>query len=109
MLLLTDKYPATDDEQLVHVEIDYPDVEKELARGLPLVKWVLIIPHFIVLFFVGIALWVATVIAWFAILFTARYPRALFDFASGYLCWCLRVWAYAVLLTTDKYPPFSLA
>ena len=108
MLLLTDRYPSTDDEQLVHVEIDYPDAEKELARGLPLVKWILVIPHYIALFFVGIALWITTLIAWFAILFTSHYPRALFNFASGYLRWCLRVWTYTVLLTTDKYPPFSL-
>lgn len=106
--LLTDVYPSTDEEQSVHVEIAYPDVEKELSRGMPLVKWFLAIPHIFVLIFVGIAALVCVVAAWFVILFTGRYPRGLFDFVVGVFRWSLRVSAYAFLLTTDRYPPFSL-
>jgi hypothetical protein len=106
--LLTDVYPSTDDEQSVHIEITYPDVPKDLNRWLPLVKWLLAIPHYIILIFLGIAAFVCVVIAWFAILFTTRYPRGLFDFVVGVYRWSLRVTAYAVLLTTDRYPLFSL-
>ncbi len=106
--LLTDVYPSTDEEQAVHLEIPYPDVPKDLSRGLPLVKWFLAIPHYIILFFLGIAAIVCVVIAWFAILFTGRYPRGLFDFVVGVCRWALRVEAYAFLLTTDRYPLFSL-
>jgi hypothetical protein len=106
--LLTDVYPSTDEEQVVHVEIPYPDVPKDLSRGLPLVKWFLAIPHYIVLACLVIAAFVCVVIAWFAILFTGRYPRGLFDFVVGVSRWGLRVDAYAFLLTTDQYPPFSL-
>jgi hypothetical protein len=106
--LLTDVYPSTDEEQSVHIEITYPDVPKDLNRWLPLVKWLLAIPHYIILFFLGIAAFVCVVIAWFAILFTTRYPRGLFDFVVGVYRWSLRVTAYAVLLTTDRYPLFSL-
>jgi hypothetical protein len=106
--LLTDQYPSTDDQQSVHLEIVYPDAENDLARGMPLVKWLLAIPHYIVLFFLGIAAFVSVVIAWFAILFTGRYPRSLFDFVVGFHRWALRVEAYMLLLVTDRYPPFSL-
>ncbi|MEE8619940.1 MAG: DUF4389 domain-containing protein [Dehalococcoidia bacterium] len=106
--LLTDVYPSTDEEQSVHIEIPYPDVPKDLNRGLPLVKWFLAIPHYIVLACLGIAAIVCVVIAWFAILFTGRYPRGLFDFVVGVSRWGLRVAAYAFLLTTDQYPLFSL-
>ena len=106
--LLTDVYPSTDEEQAVHIEIPYPDVPKDLSRGLPLVKWFLAIPHYIILVFLGIAAIVCVVIAWFAILFTGRYPRGLFDFVVGVYRWSLRVAAYAFLLTTDRYPLFSL-
>ena len=106
--LLTDVYPSTDEEQAVHLEIPYPDVPKDLSRGLPLVKWFLAIPHYIVLVCLGIAAIVCVVIAWFAILFTGRYPRGLFDFVVGVFRWSLRVDAYAFLLTTDRYPLFSL-
>ena len=106
--LLTDEYPSTDEEQIVHIEIPYPDVKNELNRWLPLVKWFLAIPHYIVLFFLYIAAVVCVIIAWFAILFTGRYPRGLFDFVVGVYRWSLRVVAYALLLTTDRYPPFSL-
>lgn len=106
-LLLTDKYPSTVDEQSVHLDIDYPNVEQDLNRWLPLVKWLLAIPHFIVLAVLAILVVFAVVIAWFAILFTGRYPRALFDFVVGVGRWALRVQAYAFLLVTDRYPPFS--
>jgi hypothetical protein len=106
--LLTDVYPSTDEEQAVHIEIPYPDVPKDLNRGLPLVKWFLAIPHYIILACLAIAAIVCVVIAWFAILFTGRYPRGLFDFVVGVSRWSLRVAAYAFLLTTDRYPLFSL-
>ena len=106
--LLTDRYPSTVEEQSVHLEIDYPDVETDLNRWFPLLKWLLAIPHYIVLFFLGIAAFFAVILAWFAILATGRYPRALFDFIVGVGRWGLRVAAYAFLLVTDRYPPFSL-
>jgi hypothetical protein len=106
--LLTDHYPSTVEEQAVHLEIDYPDVENDLKRGLPLVKWLLAIPHYIVLAFLAIGAFFAVIAAWFAILFTGRYPRSLFDFVVGVGRWGLRVNAYACLLVTDRYPPFSL-
>jgi len=108
LVLLTDRYPSTVDEQSVHLEIDYPDVERDLNRWLPLVKWFLAIPHYIVLAVLGLIAIFAVVIAWFAILFTGRYPRALFDYVVGVSRWSLRVEAYASLLVTDRYPPFSL-
>ena len=107
--LLTDRYPSTDEEQTVHLDIDYPDVPRDLNRWLPLVKWLLAIPHFIVLIVLFIAVLVVTLIAWFAILFTGRYPRGLFDFVVGVTRWGLRVQGYALLLVTDRYPPFSPA
>jgi hypothetical protein len=107
--LLTDQYPSTEDEQSVHLELDYPNVAQDLNRWLPIFKWLLAIPHYVVLFFVYIGVFVALVIAWFAILFAGRYPRALFDFVVGAMRWALRVNAYAFLLLTDSYPPFSLS
>ncbi|UCG42885.1 MAG: DUF4389 domain-containing protein, partial [candidate division WOR-3 bacterium] len=101
-LLLRDEYPSTDEEQAVHLRIEYPDA-KELSRGLPLVKWFLVIPHVIVLAFLDIAAQFCAVIAWFAILFTGRYPRGLFDFVVGVLRWNVRVLAYAFILSTDVY------
>ena len=109
LALLGDEYPSTDEDQAVHIEIPYPDAKQDLNRWLPLVKWLLAIPHYIILFFLGIAAIVSVVIAWFAILFTGRYPRGLFDFVVGVFRWCLRVAVYAFLLTTDRYPPFSLS
>ena len=106
--LLTDQYPSTVEEQSVHLEIDYPDVEQDLNRWMPLVKWFLAIPHYIVLAFLGVGAVFAIIIAWFAILFTGRYPRSLFNYVVGVGRWGLRVQAYAFLLVTDQYPPFSL-
>ena len=106
-LLLRDEYPSTDEEQAVHIEIEYPDAERDLNRWLPLVKWLLAIPHYIVLGFLAVAVVAVTVIAWFAIVFTGRYPRGMFNFVVGWSRWALRVSAYAFLLTTDRYPPFS--
>lgn len=108
LLLLTDQYPSTVEEQTVHLEIDYPDVERDLNRWLPPIKWLLALPHYIILFFLGIAALFAVVIAWFAILLTEQYPRSLFDFVVGVGRWCVRVDAYAFMLVTDRYPPFSL-
>jgi Domain of unknown function (DUF4389) len=108
VVLLTDQYPSTVEEQSVHLEIDYPDVERDLNRWLPLVKLLLAIPHFLVLIFLSVAAFFAVVLAWFAIVFTGRYPRTLFDFVVGVGRWWLRVQAYAILLVTDRYPPFSL-
>jgi len=106
--LLTDGYPSTDEEQTVHLTMKYPDVARELKTGLPLVKWFLAIPHYIVLAFLFVGALGAVLIAWFAILFTARYPRGLFDFVVGVMRWAVRVSAYAFVLVTDVYPPFSL-
>jgi hypothetical protein len=108
-VLLTDQYPSTVEEQSVHLEIDYPDVKRDLNRWLPLVKWFLAIPHYIVLALLAIIALFAVVFTWFAILFTGRYPRGLFDFVVGVGRWGLRVQAYAFLLVTDQYPPFSLS
>jgi uncharacterized protein DUF4389 len=107
--LLTDQYPSTVEEQSVHLEVDYPDVERDLNRWLPLVKWLLAIPHYLILIVLSIGAFFAIVIAWFAILFTGRYPRGLFDYVVGVSRWWLRVEAYAFLLVTDQYPPFSLS
>lgn len=106
--LLTEDYPSTVEHQRVHLEIDYPEVERDLNRWLPLVKWLLVIPHLIVLAFLTIGAVVAVAISWFAILFTGHYPRGLFDYVVGVGRWWLRVEAYAILLVTDRYPPFSL-
>jgi len=107
--LVTDRYPSTVEGQSVHLEIDYPDVEHDLNRWLPLVKWFLAIPHFIVLAFLWLAAFIVVIIAWFAILFTGQYPKGMFDFVVGVGRWSLRVYAYAFLLVTDRYPPFSLS
>ena len=107
--LMDDRYPSTDDGQSVHLDFDYPNVPQDLNRWLPLVKWFLAIPHYIVLIFLYIAAVVVVVISWLAILFTGRYPRGLFDFVEGVIRWHNRVLGYAFLLVTDRYPPFSLA
>ena len=107
-LLLRDEYPSTEDEQAVHLELDYPDA-KRLSNWLPLVKWILAIPHYIVLAILLVGVVVAVVIAWFTILIGGRYPRSLFDYVVGVGRWFLRVQAYAIYLVTDRYPPFSLS
>jgi hypothetical protein len=109
LALMDDRYPATDDHQSVHLAYEYPEAARDLNRWLPLVKWLLAIPHYVVLFFLGIGAMVAVIISWFAILFTGRYPRGLFDFVEGVLRWNNRVIAYAFTLVTDRYPPFRLA
>jgi len=108
LFLLTDQYPSTVETQAVHLEIDYPNVERDLNQWLPLIKWLLVIPHYVILFFLLIVAILAAITAWFAILLTGRYPRNLFDFIVGVGRWNLRVAAYAFLLVTDQYPPFSL-
>ena len=109
LALMDDRYPATDQHQSVQLDYPYPDVPQDLNRWLPLVKWLLAIPHYIVLFFLWIAALVVVVVAWFAILFTGRYPRGMFDFVEGVIRWHNRVIAYAWVLVTDRYPPFRLA
>jgi hypothetical protein len=109
ILLMDDHYPAADQQQAVHLDYADPDGGRALNRWLPLVKWFLAIPHFIVLVFLWIAMIVAVIIAWFAILFTGRYPKGLFDFVQGVIRWGARVVAYAFVLVTDRYPPFRLA
>jgi hypothetical protein len=108
LALMDDRYPSTDEEQAVHIDIDYPDATRDLNRWLPLVKWLLAIPHFVVLVLLGIAAFFVVIFAWFAVLFTGRYPRGLFDFVEGVFRWGTRVEGYALLLVTDRYPPFSL-
>jgi hypothetical protein len=109
LALMDDRYPSTDEHQSVRLDFPYPAVQVELNRWLPLVKWFLAIPHYIVLFFLDIAAFVVVIVTWFAILFTGRYPRGLFDFVEGVFRWHNRVVAYAFLLVTDRYPPFRLA
>jgi hypothetical protein len=109
LALMDDTYPSTDEEQAVRLDYEYPDVQQRLTRWMPLVKWFLAIPHYIVLVFLSIGAFVCVVIAWFAILFTGRYPRGLFDFIEGVFRWWTRVIGYAFVLVTDEYPPFSLS
>jgi hypothetical protein len=109
VLLMDDRYPATDQQQAVRLDYVYPDAQRDLNRGLPLVKWLLAIPHYIVLAFLWIAVFFVVIVAWFAILFTGRYPRGMFDFVEGVIRWGARVVAYAFALVTDQYPPFRLA
>jgi hypothetical protein len=107
LLLLDDPWPSTDEDQAVHLELDYPDAREDLNRWLPLVKWLLVLPHVVVLAVLWFAVGLCVLAAWFAILFTGRYPRGLFNFVVGVMRWSLRVNAYALLLITDRYPPFS--
>ena len=109
LVLLRDEYPSTDEEQAVHLDIDYPDAEQDLNRWLPLVKWFLVIPHYIILIPLSIVALLCLIGAWFAILFTGRYPRDLFNLIVGFNRWWLRVIAYAFILVTDQYPPFRLS
>jgi uncharacterized protein DUF4389 len=107
-LLMDDRYPSTDEQQAVHLDYVYPDAKRDLNRWLPLVKWLLAIPHIIVLLVLGVGVLFAVIAAWFVILFTGRYPRGVFDFVEGVLRWANRVIGYAFVLVTDRYPPFSL-
>jgi hypothetical protein len=109
LALMDDRYPSTDEHQSVRLVYPYPNVPEALNRWLPLVKWFLAIPHYVVLVFLEIAAVVAVIVAWFAILFTGRYPRGLFDFVTGVIRWHNRVVAYAFVLVTDRYPPFRLS
>jgi hypothetical protein len=109
LALMNDSYPSTDDHQWVELDYAYPDAAADLNRWLPLVKWLLAIPHYIVLFFLDIAAFFAVIVTWFAILFTGRYPRSIFSFVEGVFRWHNRVVAYAFTLVTDRYPPFRLA
>jgi Domain of unknown function (DUF4389) len=109
LALMDDRYPSTDEHQSVHLEYPYPDAARDLNRWLPLVKWFLAIPHYVVLTFLWIAAVVIVIVAWFAVLFTGRYPRGMFDFVEGVIRWHNRVIAYAFVLITDRYPPFRLA
>jgi asparagine N-glycosylation enzyme membrane subunit Stt3 len=108
LALLDDRYPSTDEEQSVHLDFPYPDA-RQMNRWLPLVKWLLAIPHYFVLLFLGLGAIVAIIAAWFAILFTGTYPRSLFDYVVGVLRWTNRVSGYAFTLITDQYPPFRLS
>jgi hypothetical protein len=109
LALMDDRYPSTDERQSVRLDYGYPDASRDLNRWMPLVKWLLAIPHYVVLAFLLIAALAAVVVAWFAILFTGRYPKGIFDFVEGVIRWSQRVVAYAFLLVTDRYPPFRLA
>jgi hypothetical protein len=108
-MLMNDEYPSTDEEQYVRLEMAYPDAKNELNRWLPLVKWFLAIPHYVVLLLLYIGALFAVIAAWFAILFTGRYPRGLFEYIVGVMRWGNRVTAYAFLMVTDEYPPFRLS
>lgn len=108
LMLMSDQYPSTDEDQYVHLRLNYPDVPNDLNRWMPLVKWLLAIPHYVVLAILYVATIVVVIIAWFAILFTGRYPEGLFSFVLDVLRYELRVLAYAFVLVTDTYPPFSL-
>ena len=109
LALMDDTYPSTDERQSVSLEMRYPNVQQDLNRWLPIVKWLLAIPHLIVLFFLFLAAIVCAICAWFAVLFTGRYPRGLFDFITGVFRWSNRVSGYAFMLVTDEYPPFRLS
>jgi hypothetical protein len=109
LALMNDSYPSTDHHQWVQLDYAYPDAATDLNRWLPLVKWLLAVPHYIVLFFLEIAAFFAVIVTWFAILFTGRYPRGIFSFVEGVFRWHNRVAAYAFVLVTDRYPPFRLA
>ena len=108
LFLLRDEYPSTDEEQSVHLDIAYPDVKEQLNRFLPIIKWLLAIPHYIVLAVLGVIALIVTILAWLTILLTGTYPRGMFNYVVGVSRWAYRVGAYAFLLTTDRYPPFSL-
>ena len=107
--LMDDRYPTTDERQGVRLDFPYPDAQRDLNRWLPLVKWFLAIPHYLVLLVLYIGAFFVVIAAWFAILFTGRFPRGLFDYLVGVGRWHNRVTAYAFTLVTDRYPPFQMA
>jgi hypothetical protein len=109
LMLMSDRYPSTDEEQYVRLDFEYPDARSGLNRWLPLVKWFLAIPHYVVLAFLYVGVFFGVIAAWFAILFTGRYPRAIFEYVEGVARWQARVMGYAHLLVTDRYPPFRLS
>ena len=109
LLVLRDEYPSTDEEQSVHLQIEYPNAETDLNRVLPIFKWLLAIPHYIILIVLGVLAILVTILAWLLILVTGRYPQGMFEFVVGVMRWSYRVGAYAFLLTTDRYPPFRLS
>jgi hypothetical protein len=109
LALMDDRYPSTDERQSVTLEFPYPDAANDLSRWMPIVKWLLAIPHYIVLFFLSIGAFFVVIFAWFAILFTGRFPRGMFEFVEGVGRWYNRVVAYAFALVTDQYPPFRLS
>lgn len=106
--LMTDQYPSTDEAQTVSLDMEYPDSEG-LNRFLPLIKWLLALPHHVILGILSIISLILLLIAWIVITITGRYPRGLFDFQVGYQRWGARVNAYAFQLITDRYPPFSMS
>ena len=108
LALMDDRYPSTDDRQSVRLDWVYPDAARDLNRWLPLIKWLLAFPHYVVLVFLNIAAVFAVIVVWFAILFTGRYPRGVFTFVEGVFRWNNRVVGYAFTLVTDEYPPFRL-
>lgn len=107
LLMVTDQYPSTEDEQGVHLEIDYPDAKQDLNRWMPLIKWLLVLPHFLILLLLFPFCLIAAMLAWISVVISGRYPRVIFDFLVGVGRWWLRAVAYSALLITDEYPPFS--
>ena len=107
LFLLRDEYPSTDEEQAVHVAIACPE-PGSLNRFLPLIKWLLALPHLIIIAILNVLALLVTGIGWLLIVITGSYPRGLSDFVVGVMRWTLRVEAYAVALMTDQYPPFRL-
>jgi hypothetical protein len=105
LALMDDRYPSTEEQQSVRLDVPYPT---GLNRLLPLVKWLLAIPHYVVLAVLYAGALVAIIAAWFAVLVTGRFPHGLFDYLVGVGRWTNRVTAYAFLLVTDEYPPFRL-
>jgi hypothetical protein len=107
MMLLTDKYPSTDEEQDVEVSLEYPNVKEDLNRYLPLIKWLLAIPHLLIMI-IFLVLWLLlSPIVWLIVLIMGKMPEKLFNFLVGFLRYVLRVGAYSILLITDKYPSFN--
>ena len=109
LLLTGDEYPSTDDEQSVHLNVPYPDVRADLNRFMPLIKWLLAIPHYLALLILDLGVVLATIAAWVAIILTGRHPRRLFNYTVSVMRWHNRVVGYAYALFTDDYPPFRLS